>query len=89
MGGEPTITIGRTNALLTDGWAYAFYSYSGQNAQLHDALIHTCGLPSEKELTTSRIPLRNLNTEWQILSDENWTEVHERLPGCDLQPLRQ
>lgn len=81
--------MGWTNVLLTDGWAYAPLSDSGRIDQLREALIHTCGQPSQKESTTSQIPRRNLNTEWQLLTDENWTESHERLPGCDLKPLRQ
>lgn len=80
--------MGWTTVLLADGWAYTPLNYSGHRAQLHEALTHTCGSPTEKEHLTAQIPRRNLNTEWQLLPDENWTETREKLPGGNIQPFR-
>ena len=63
-------------------------NYSGHSSQLPEALIHTCGTPTEREQLTAQIPRHNLNTEWQLLPDENWTESREKLPGNDVQPMR-
>lgn len=77
-----------TDVLRRDGWAYEPLSYTTTRHQLLAALSHTCGPLTEFEDLTRTVPQSNLNTQWQLLPDEHWTEAYERLAGGPQGPLR-